>query len=241
MSKSANVVFEVGPHSARPCMEGVLAVYDMIHITNYGLFTFRLKYLVIELMLMPLLKFCIFQDDSNTTCETLPGDDSRHVEVIWTFPSHPSSFNQFRVVISGSQPCHSINTSWFVRGDVPTGVPSECTVQEIQNENLRTCALTCECVDPSNCGYLHYLVQFPPWVSTTLALCHYELTTPYPGVVNPELVIYWCVLAPMLYFTRSLITHYLSSVSRCDNGSEYPQVQGWSWLCAKPMLDGITL
>ena len=150
-------------------------------------------------VLMPLLNFCIFQDDSNTTCETLPGHDSRHVEVIWTFPSHPSSFNQFRVVISGSQPCYSINTSWFVRGDVPTGVPSECAVQEFQNENLRTCALTCECVDPSTCGYLHYRVQFPPWVTTTLALCHYELTTPYPGVVNPELVIYWCVLAQKLY------------------------------------------
>ena len=142
----------------------------------------------------PTIYMGLFSSDNSTiTCERIPSGGSRYSEVVWTFPSHPSSWNEFRVVLSVSQPCDSSNTFWFVRGENTTGVPSECAVQEITNEISKDCALTCQCVDPSVCGYLHYRVQFPPWVTTTLALCHYELMTSYPELINPELVIYWCV------------------------------------------------
>ena len=97
-----------------------------------------------------------FTDDSNTTCETLPGNASRYSEVVWTFPSHPSTVNEFRMVLSGSQPCVSVNTPWFVRGENTIGTPSECEVHEQVRGNRRVCSLTCRCLEPSVCGFLHH-------------------------------------------------------------------------------------
>ena len=127
-------------------------------------------------------------------------DGSRYSEVVWSFLSHTSSVHQFRVILAGSQPCASYNAAWFVCGENNTGIPSECRVQEIGNENSKTCVLTCRCADPCACGYLHYRVQFPPWVTTTLALCHSEVV-PQPGIVNPELIIYWFIWARIFHAT----------------------------------------
>ena len=131
-----------------------------------------------------------FTDDSNTTCETLPGNVSRYSEVVWTFPSHPSNVNEFRMVLSGSQPCVSVNTPWFVRGENTRGTPLECEVHEEVQGRGRVCSLTCLCLEPFVCGFLHYRTQFPFWNMDTLALCHFELKTSYPGLVNPELITY---------------------------------------------------
>ena len=137
----------------------------------------------------------IFADDANTTCEMLPKDNSRYSEIIWTFPSHPSSVNLFRIVLSGSQPCVSRNAFWFVRGENRTGMPSECKVQEERFGNFRVCSLTCGCLVPCICGYLHQRVQFPSRVSSTLGVCYFELL--YPGIIDPKLIINWCVPSSM--------------------------------------------
>ena len=143
-------------------------------------------------------------DGSNTTCEMLPKDNSRYSEVIWTFPSHPSSVNRFRVVISGSQPCVSGKAFWFVRGQNRTGKPSECAVQETEYETSRSCALECRCLETSICGYLHYRVQLPSWISSTLALCYFELI--YPGLVDPALRIFWCEWYVAVYLQTMSLT-----------------------------------
>ena len=135
------------------------------------------------------MKYLYFIDDSNTTCEMLPKHNSRYSDVIWTFPSHPSSVNLFRVVLSGSQPCVSRNTFWFVRGENRTGMPSECKVQEQGYGNFRVCDLTCRCLAQCVCGYLHYRAQFPSRSKGNSGLCYIELI--YPGLINPKLVIYW--------------------------------------------------
>ena len=101
-----------------------------------------------------------------------------------------SSANLFQVILSGTQPCASINTPWFVRGVNKTGAPSECTVHEKNFGNHRICDLTCRCAELRVCGYLHFRAQFPPWVTTTLSLCHYVLKTVFSGFINPELVVY---------------------------------------------------
>ena len=118
----------------------------------------------------------------------ISADDSRYIEVVWTFPSHSASVNRFRMVLSGSQSCASGITSWFVRGENKIGMPSECEVQEAGDENSKICVLTCQCVDPHICDYLHYRVHFTPWDAATLALCHFDMAN--SGFVNPELVIY---------------------------------------------------
>ena len=136
---------------------------------------------------------CMFTDESQSSCEALTRSESQYAEVIWTFHSHPSSVNLFRLVLSGSQFCVSINTEWFVRGENTTGTPSECTVKELESGNTRVCTLICRCLNPNICGFLHYRVQFPTWVTSTLQLCHFELMTAYPGFINPQLVFYWVV------------------------------------------------
>ena len=130
-------------------------------------------------------------DNSYSTCEVLPRSGSRYADVIWTFSSHPSSVNLFRLALSGTQPCGSGNSEWFVRGYNNTGTPSECSVREVAPGDIRLCGLTCRCVDAGNCGYLHYRVQFPMWETDTLQLCHFELMTFNSGFVDPALVVYW--------------------------------------------------
>ena len=134
--------------------------------------------------------FSIFLDTSNRTCEVLPKGNYHYTELTWAFLNHPSSVNLFGLVLSGTQPCASEISTWFVRGENDTGAPSECLVEEDAYENTRVCALTCQCTVPSVRGYLHYHVQFPSWLKTTVALCDYQLTTPYPGFIDPKLVIY---------------------------------------------------
>ena len=124
---------------------------------------------------------CVFIDESNITCDIVPRGRSQYTELIWTYPRHGSSVDLFRVVLSGTQPCHSINTSWFIRGGNSTCPPSECEVKESRHGDFRVCFLTCRCVAPGTCGYLHFRVQFVPWMTTSLAMCHFV------GFVNPEL------------------------------------------------------
>ena len=148
-----------------------------------------------------------------------PRDNSRYAEITWSFPSHPSSMNLFRVVLSGSQPCVSRNAFWFVRGENRTGMPSECKVQEEGFGNFRVCSLTCRCLVPDICGYLHQRVQFPSRVNKMLGFCYFELV--YRGLIDPKLIIYWCVpsstvnlqtspLVIPLYKHMSHITHNIS-------------------------------
>ena len=68
---------------------------------------------------------------------------------------------------------------------------SECKVQEEGHGHLRVCHLTCRCLEACDCGNLHYRIQFASRVTTTLALCHFELMTSYPGFVDPELITFW--------------------------------------------------
>ena len=107
---------------------------------------------------------------------------------MWSFPGHQSSVNLFRVILSpASQSCAPINTSWFVGGKNRTGIPSECAIhKERRLYYYRICDLTCLCYEPRFCGYLHFRVQFPPWATTKLLLCHIELMTSFPGFVSPD-------------------------------------------------------
>ena len=146
-----------------------------------------------------------------------PRDNSRYVEIVWYFPSHPSSVNLFRVVLSGSQPCVSRNAFWFVRGENRTGMPSECKVQEEGFGNFRVCSLTCRCLVPDICGYLHHRVQFPSRVNSTLGFCYFELV--YLGPVNPKLIIYWWVAnSPVnLQISQSIIISYINVTRMAHN------------------------
>ena len=129
-------------------------------------------------------------DNSYSTCEVLLMSGSQYAEIIWTFSSHPSSVNLFRLALSGTQPCDSGNSEWFVRGHNNTGPPSECSVREVATFDIRLCGLTCRCVDHCNCEYLHYRVQFLAWETATLKVCHFEQMTFNSGFVDPDLVIY---------------------------------------------------
>ena len=130
-------------------------------------------------------------DTSNSTCAVLNDGDTWYTELVWTFPSHPSFVDIFQLVLSGTQPCDSENTAWFVSGENGTGAPSECSVIEELHGDARVCVVTRRCLASCGCGYLHFRAQFPSWIATTLALCHYELVTPYPGFILPELVNYY--------------------------------------------------
>ena len=133
---------------------------------------------------------CIPADASKSTCAVLTDDGSQYIELVWTFPSNPSVVDIFQLVLSGTQPCDSKTTAWFVRGVNGTGAPSECNVIEELHGDARVCVVTCHCLASSGCGYLHFRVQFPTWMATTLALCHLELVTPYPGSILPEMINY---------------------------------------------------
>ena len=133
-------------------------------------------------------KICIkniFSDESNTTCEDFTRNGVAYANVMWAFPSHPSSVNLFRVILSGPTSCASITNTWFVHGKNNTGAPSECAINQKQHGNYNVCDLTCQCVEPLICGYLHFCAQFPPWVTSKVLLCHMELMTSFPGFVNP--------------------------------------------------------
>ena len=131
-----------------------------------------------------------FIDDLKHTCERIHRNGSGFVELVWTFPSPPSSVNIFRAILAGSQPRVSKNAFWFVRGENRKGMPSVCMVQEETHRIRRVCTLTCRCLEPCGCSYLHYRGQFLPWMKTTSALCHFEIMTPYPKLINPKLITY---------------------------------------------------
>ena len=134
---------------------------------------------------------CIPSDASKSTCAVLTDGVSQYIELLWTFPSHPSFVDIFQLVLSGTQSCDSKTTAWFVRGENGTGAPSECSVIEELRGDARVCVVTCRCLASCGCGYLHFRVQFPTWMATTLALCHLELVTPYTGFILPKLISYW--------------------------------------------------
>ena len=130
---------------------------------------------------------------------------------MWTFPSHPLSANLFRFVLSGSRPCVSRTSTWFVHGKNNTGALSECLVDEKAHRDVSVFYLTCRCMLPSECGYLHYRVQFPHWVTSIVELCHFQLMTPYPGFINPKLIIYWCTWTFTVKCSKTVTFTVLSS------------------------------
>ena len=151
----------------------------------------------------------VFTDDSNTTCNVLPRGGFQYAELIWTYRSHGSSVDLFRVVLSGTQSCHSINMSWFVRGERATSNSniSECEVKQSGLGNLQVCSLTCRCVKPGICGYLHYRVQFVPWVTnSTLAMCHFVSFIAPESVKGCEYLLFrllWQKSLILLWWTAS--------------------------------------
>ena len=148
-----------------------------------------------------------FMDDFKHTCERIHRNSSRFVELVWTFPSPPSSVNIFRAILAGSQPCVSKNAFWFVRGENRKGMPSVCMVQEETHRKRRVCTLTCRCLEACGCSYLHYRSQFLPWMKTTSALCHLEMTS-YPRLINPKLITYWTVLPSARCQRKNTLTWY---------------------------------
>ena len=133
---------------------------------------------------LELIYFCTFEDDLNTTCDVIPGSGYLYAEFIWTYPDFKSSVHLFRFVLSGSQPCASTSMFWFTRGENATWAPSQCEVDEFGIGDFRVCFLTCRCMDLDSCRFLHYRVQFLPWIGTSLSVCHFF------GLVHPDLTIY---------------------------------------------------
>ena len=128
-------------------------------------------------------EFPLIMDDMEDTCEPLSENRSPYIEVIWTFPLHPSSTNQFRVTTSGSQSCKDWNVTWFVR--CKDGI-TECIAKEELTYGSRKCHVTCPQVCRAVVGYLHFRVQFLASINRSLALCHFALTTDFKRV-NPQL------------------------------------------------------
>ena len=161
-------------HIRRECISGVEEV--AIHITVTGEGNENCLLLDYSNTRPPnRIKCSCFTCDANTTCDMFSRNNSQYAWIIWTFPSHPSSANLFRVVLSGSQPSSSGSAFWFVRRENKSGMLSECKVQEEELRNSRVCALSCRCLVPScACGYLHYRVQFPSPMNSILGLCYFE-------------------------------------------------------------------
>ena len=130
-------------------------------------------------------KFRFIVDDAEDTCDFLSGYGSPYIEVVWTFPLHPSSTNQFRMTSFGSQSCKDWNVTWFVRcKDSMT----ECSAEEELNDGSRICNVTCKKVCKTDVGYLHFRVQFLSNKNGPLALCHNVMTTVFK-IVKPQLRI----------------------------------------------------
>ena len=128
-------------------------------------------------------EFPLIMDDIEDTCEPLSEHGSPYIDVIWTFPLHPSSINQFRVTTSGSQSCKDRNVTWFVR--CKDGI-TECSAEEELTGGLRICHVICKHVCRAVVGYLHFRVQFLSSMNTSLALCHFVLDTDF-NRVDPQL------------------------------------------------------
>ena len=133
----------------------------------------------------PTNAFPLIVDGIGDTCEPLSENRSPYIEIIWTFPLHPSSANQFRVTTSGSQSCKDWNVTWFVR--CKDGI-TECSAGEELIDGSRICHVTCQQVCRAVVGYLHFRVQFLASMNRSLALCHFALTTDFKRV-NPQLRI----------------------------------------------------
>ena len=112
-----------------------------------------------------------FFDDSPDSCDDVSEYDFINIRLK---TSGAKSTIQSRVIVKGSQQCHESNMAWFLSGRVPGSVVISCTVTEVGDEDLRTCYLQCRCSCVDDCGFLHFLVQNPPWLKQTLSLCHYE-------------------------------------------------------------------
>ena len=122
--------------------------------------------------------------EANNTCEVLSNRGSPYIEVIWTFPLHPSTTNHFRVTISGSQPCRDRYTTWFVRGDSCNQSVTECVTREEPASGRKICHVTCYHICSGDIGYLHFRISVKDVMRQSLALCHYVLTTEFK-TVNP--------------------------------------------------------
>ena len=154
-------------------------------------------------------EFPLIMDAAKDTCEILTKPGSPNIEVVWTFPPHPSSMNQFRVKMSGSQSCKDSSATWFVR--YKDGI-IECSVDEELIYGSRVCHVTCQQVCRANIGYLHFRFHFLTRLNRSLALCHYALTTNFKAV-NPRLRIVWL---------------YLMFLCRCDDGHSAWAALKWS-------------
>ena len=136
-----------------------------------------------------LTKFPMIMDGTNSTCEVLTNRGSPYIEIVWTFPLHPSSVNHFRVTISGSRPCNGRYITWFVHGVSCNNGVTECSSwEELLTNEKRVCHVTCR----QNCvgviGNLHVRVHLKNAMNHSLALCYYVLATDYK-TVNPWLRI----------------------------------------------------
>ena len=110
-------------------------------------------------------------DADASTCEFITR--GKFTNIAWFLPNNRTS-NYFRVYMKGTQQCQDVNTAWFMTGRMFGLNMVECDVRQEQNGAVHVCDITCLCPCGMKCDFLHLQLQFPPWMTKSIALCFYE-------------------------------------------------------------------